>query len=75
MFVAEVWPDISRNAAASRETMKSLGPLNSMELLERSEQSDKRLYRYRLTFKDTILIYTAVLTKEGKIAGLRLQPM
>jgi CubicO group peptidase (beta-lactamase class C family) len=75
LFVPEAWPDISRNAAASRETLKSLGSLNSMELLERGEQNGNRLYRYRLTFKDTILIYTAVLTKEGKIAALRLQPM
>lgn len=38
-------------------------------------ENGNRLYRYRLTFGDTILIYTAVLTKEGKIAGLRLLPM
>jgi hypothetical protein len=46
-----------------------------MELMERSEQNGNRLYSYRLTFKDGILIYTAVLTKEGKIAGLRIQLM
>lgn len=39
LFAPEEWPDISRNAAASLETLKSFGPLNSMELMERSEQN------------------------------------
>jgi CubicO group peptidase (beta-lactamase class C family) len=74
LFVPEAWPHISEIAVASRDVLKSFGPLTSMELLERSEQNNDRIYRYRLTFRDTILIYTAVLTKEGKIADLRLQP-
>lgn len=74
LFAPEAWAEISRSAASGREFLQSLGPLNSIELMERAEQGGKRSYRYRLTFKDSILSYTAVLTSEGKIAGLRLQP-
>ena len=74
LFVPEAWPDISGNAAPAREFLKTLGALNSMELVEHDERDGNRLYRYRLTFKDNVLLYTAILTKDGKIAALRLQP-
>ena len=73
-FESAAWPEISANAAASREILRSLGPLKSMELIDRSEQNERRFYRYRLSFAETTLLYVVVLTKEGKIAGLRLQP-
>jgi hypothetical protein len=73
LFEPAAWVEISRNAAASKELIKSLGPIKSVELLERTEQNDRRLYRYRLTFVDTSLNYNMILTKEGKIAGLRIQ--
>ncbi len=73
LFTTEAWPEISRNAEQAREFLKSLGPLNSIELIARSEQEGNGLYRYRLTYKETTLFYSVVLTKDGKIAALRLQ--
>jgi CubicO group peptidase (beta-lactamase class C family) len=73
LFTTEAWPEISRNAEQAREFLKSLGALNSIELIARSEQEGNRLYRYRLTYKETSLFYSVVLTKDGKIATLRLQ--
>jgi CubicO group peptidase (beta-lactamase class C family) len=74
IFTAEAWPEISRNASASREPLKGFGTLNTIELIERGEQTENRLYRYRLTYREIVLSCTMVLTKEGKIATLRLQP-
>jgi CubicO group peptidase (beta-lactamase class C family) len=73
LFTAEAWTEISPNLASGGEFLNSLGQLNTIELIERSEQDGNRLYRYRLIFKDNSLFYTLVLTSEGKIAGLRFQ--
>jgi GNAT superfamily N-acetyltransferase len=48
--------------------------LSLIELVERKEEVGNRVYRYRLTFKETILFGKIMLTKEGKIAGMQLQP-
>jgi CubicO group peptidase (beta-lactamase class C family) len=53
--------------------LKSLGALDLVELVERKEEDGNRVYRYRLTFKETILFYTVRLTKEDKIAGIMAQ--
>src|SRR5215813_10269008 len=74
LFDTEAWLEISRNVNTARDFLNSLGPINSMELIEHSTQDVKRLYRYRLKFASIDLVYAVVLTKEGKIAGLRLQP-
>jgi hypothetical protein len=68
---AELFPDAAKQAGAF---LKSLGALSLVELVERKEEDDKRFYRYRLTFKETILFGKIMLTKEGKIAGIQFQP-
>ena len=73
-FTAEAWKSISTSAAGVSEYLKTLGPLNGIELLERTEPEGNRLYRYRLKYKDTSLVFVMVLNKEGKIARLNLQP-
>jgi len=74
LFESSAWAEISQNATMSRELLKSLGVLNSIEFIFQTEQNGRRLYRYRLNFADTNLGYTLILTKEGKIAGLRFLP-
>ena len=73
-FTAEAWTETSRSAAQVGAFLKTLGPLNVIELLERSEQDGNRIYRYRLRYKDSNLFFVMVLTKESKIARLNLQP-
>ena len=74
LFESNAFAEISANANIARGTLKSLGTLKSMELTDRSDQDDRRIYRYRLMFADTTLNYVLVLTKQGKICGLRIQP-
>ena len=59
-------------AKETGEFLKSLGALGLVELVERKEEDGNRVYRYRLTFKETILFFTIRLTREDKIAGIRL---
>src|SRR5262245_44760090 len=73
VFTAEAWTPISNNAAQVSEFLKNLGPLGGIELLERTEQEGNRVYRYRLKYKDTNIVYVMALNKEGKIARLNLQ--
>ena len=74
IFTAEAWPEISRSAAEVGAFLKTLGPLNGIELLERTDQEGNRVYRYRLRYKDTNLFFVMMLNQEGKIARLNLQP-
>lgn len=72
-FTAEAWTEISRSASQVGDFLKTLGPLNAIELLERTEQEANRAYRYRLKYKDTNLIFVMGLNKDGKIVRLNLQ--
>jgi CubicO group peptidase (beta-lactamase class C family) len=51
----------------------SLGPIQSLVLLERREEKESRIYRYRALFKDSTLLWTLTLTRDGKIS--QLQPV
>lgn len=73
-FTAEAWSEISPNLEAVREFLSPLGPLAAIELIERAEQESNRLHRYRLIFKDSSLLISLTLTRDGKIARLRFQP-
>jgi hypothetical protein len=74
LFTADQQAEISRSGTERSEFLKSLGALKSIELLARTEQSGNRLYRYRLSFQQGSFLLIMTLTKEGKIAGLRMQP-
>ncbi|HEX8265246.1 MAG TPA: hypothetical protein VF596_07450 [Pyrinomonadaceae bacterium] len=45
--------------------------------MERTEKDDKRIYRYRVNyrnFQDNFLTVTIGFTKDDKIAGVQLRP-
>lgn len=50
--------------------LKDLAPLESLELLERGEEGDKRVYRYRAGYEGADLFLSLQLTKDNKIAAL-----
>jgi hypothetical protein len=74
LFTAEAATPILNNSPQAAQFLKTLGTLNNIELLERREQSEVRIYRYRLTYSSGKLIYTVGLTKDDKIAGMQLRP-
>ena len=50
-YTTEAWNEISENRKLSQATIKSLGGLVSLTLVDRSETGGKRSYRYRLEFE------------------------
>jgi CubicO group peptidase (beta-lactamase class C family) len=73
LFTPELWKEIAPTVDQAREFVLSLGPVTAIELIERSDPEGNRLYRYRMSFVDAKLFYSIVLTKDGKIAGMRFQ--
>ena len=72
-FTADAWMEMSRDAAQVGAFLKSLGPLNTVEPIQRTEQDGNRVYRYRLLYQDSSLLFVMVLNKEGKITRLSFQ--
>jgi CubicO group peptidase (beta-lactamase class C family) len=68
---ASIFPE---RAQRFSEYLKSLGPLNQIQLVERKDESDQRVYRYRLSYKDVTLLFRINLTGDGKIALVNVQP-
>ncbi|HEX8567600.1 MAG TPA: serine hydrolase domain-containing protein [Pyrinomonadaceae bacterium] len=71
---AALFPDRLKQAG---ENLKSLGIFADIQLMERTEKDDKRIYRYRVNyrnFQDNFLMVTIGLTKDNKIAGVQLRP-
>jgi len=56
---------------ASSEYLKSLGPLKSLELVERKAEEGQPAYTYRARFGDQALLLHFKLTSDGKIAAWR----
>jgi hypothetical protein len=63
----EIFPTRAERVA---RVLKSLGTLNKLELVERSEKGDYRVYGYQLTFQNGSRFLKMSLTKESKIAEI-----
>ncbi len=74
LFTPEAATPILNASKQAADFLKTLGTLNKIELLERREQGEARIYRYRLSYNSAKLIYTIGLKKDDKIAGLQLRP-
>ncbi len=68
---ATIFPDRAKRIG---EFLKTLGTLNKIQLFERKDEDEIRVYRYQLVFQNSNLLFTLSLTKESKIAGLQIQP-
>lgn len=75
LFVADAQNDlIPLMKRAGPELLGQLGALQSFVLLERKDESGKRVCVYRSAFKAQSLIWTFQLTPEGKIAAMEPKP-
>jgi CubicO group peptidase (beta-lactamase class C family) len=75
LFTAEARTAIFPARAAQAITILSqFGPLQSFELIERSEVEGNRVYRYRASYPDNAILVRMVLNGEGKIAALGMRP-
>jgi hypothetical protein len=74
LFTPEAATPILNGSKQAADFLRSLGTLNKIELLERRDQGEVRIYRYRLSYNSAKLVYTIGLIKDDKIAGLQLRP-
>ena len=68
-FTAPEWQELSPDISAYAESMKELGPLQKLELLERKEEGQERVYTYRATYKEPLRV-SMHLSTDGKIGAL-----
>ena len=54
--------------------VKTMGSLQSFNLMERSEESGGVRYRYQVQYTGMSLFLAMVINKEGKITGFAMQP-
>jgi CubicO group peptidase (beta-lactamase class C family) len=68
---ARIFPDRAKQAT---EVLRSLGTMTALELVERSEAEGNRVYRYRVRYPGQNLMVGLTLTRDNKVAGVRMQP-
>jgi hypothetical protein len=63
--------DLKRGGA---ESLHRFGAVQSITLVERTNEGNNRIYRYHLVYKDMTLMMVCTFNRDNKIAGMTLQP-
>jgi len=73
LFTPEYWAELKYALTEIGGYLKPFGPLQSLVLVERKQNGEDQLYRYRMVYKDSSLIMSVVRNKAGKIVKLSPQ--
>ncbi len=68
-FTTQEWQELSPDLSGYADFLKELGRLQKLELLERKDEGQERIYTYRAAYKEPLKVELH-LTTEGKIAAL-----
>lgn len=66
-YTTESWKEVSNNRQLSEATIKSLGRLVSLTLVDRNEENGKRSYRYRVKFENNTVLQRILFDEQNKI--------
>jgi hypothetical protein len=66
-YTTESWKEVSANRKLSQPTIKSLGRLVSLTLVDRNEESGTRSYRYRVKFENNTVLQRFLFDDRNKI--------
>jgi hypothetical protein len=66
-YTTESWKEASDNRKLSEPTIKSLGRLVSLTLVDRNEEGGKRCYRYRVEFENNTVLQRFLFDEQNKI--------
>jgi hypothetical protein len=66
-YTTEGWKEITDNTKSAQATIKALGRLVAVTLVDRSEESGKRSYRYRVEFEKNTILQRFVFDEHNKI--------
>ena len=73
LFTADAAATIFPLVERAREQMKSFGAIENIEMLDRKIEGNLHTNVYRVTFKNTTVMYILIL-KDGKITSLDVRP-
>jgi CubicO group peptidase (beta-lactamase class C family) len=68
-FTSKAWDEISFELEGFAEDLRQAGPLLKLELLERRQDGTERVYAYRATYREQMIVKVR-LTAESKIAEI-----
>ena len=68
-YIEDLWKELSSKQKEIQDTMKRLGGLASMTLVDRGDEKEWRVYRYRLEFANAIVLQRIVLNGQSKVVG------
>jgi len=72
LFTPEFWAALKEPLSSDQEDLKALGPLRSIELVEKQQKDAYQLFRYRLRYDGTSLLVLVARNAAGKFAGLSM---
>jgi hypothetical protein len=72
LFTPEFWAALKEPLSSGQEDLKALGPLRSIELVEKQQKDAYQLFRYRLRYDGTSLLVLVARNAAGKFAGLSM---
>ena len=70
-YAPELWDKISKEQNDIQESLKRVGELNSLVLVDRTNENGQRVYRYRSDFANAIILQRIVLNGQGKVSASR----
>jgi CubicO group peptidase (beta-lactamase class C family) len=73
-FTAEMAKQLASQAKEIGTSLRKLGKRKGLELVEKKDQEEHRLFRYRAVFGETKVLVSVAVNKEGKIAALGVKP-
>jgi hypothetical protein len=73
-FTLEVQKVIAQQQDRLAAFVKTLGPIQRFQLIERLEETDGLRYRYQIEYTGMNLFLVMAVNKEGKISSFGLQP-
>jgi CubicO group peptidase (beta-lactamase class C family) len=69
-FAQTTWPYVAPLVDQMKRDFGKFGPLQTLTLVERTENGGDRSYRYRARFSRTTMIFHFVLTRDDRIATM-----
>jgi CubicO group peptidase (beta-lactamase class C family) len=71
LFTQDYWASLKPRLNQSLAYFRALGPVISISLVERANEDENRLYRYRITYADVTRLMLVIRDKTGKISSLQ----
>jgi len=68
-YTDEIWKELSVNRKLGEATIKALGRLVSLTLVDRSDENGKRCYRYRIVFENNTVLHRYVFDEHNRVAS------